>query len=877
MAGIRVPVPTPVREVDPNALLLMSQPYGRLQPYLPREVDADLDQALATPGLVLIPSESFSGARRSAYEALLRNLPDALLVSHDGRNLDVLHAEVLWADFRNRKPSVLQRELPKMAKWQERGPRWVLILLSQDTFASLDQAELDAVAARIVPVRFVLTAAERSGLDEHGLDESVSTVQQVFYQGTSTEMISGAPSEDGRPGRRDQVETTEPEEGLIGNDAGYHPDTDAGDDQLGIAADVHMLADLIASRRVAPPLSIGLFGDWGTGKSFFMRRMRARVRELAAATAAAERAAGKRGPTVSAYCSDIRQVTFNAWHYAESNLWASLATHLLDSLASAGSGDDLERHANDLAERRRHQHSLLDQLSSVRVERMLLAAHLERHDRRAPTSRDIARAIASALAAEDWVTDGTGRPGDTTAQVRTFIDEATGLSTELRNLWRRLVRSRATRAVTLLGTVAALSMYVLANSLVWPAVIAALTAALSLLPALRTVRASVNRIRRVGDELTARAEAPARARLAELDDEQARLEQAVAELAPSRDLAAFARFRDRSQDYRQHLGVVSLVRRDLETFAAMLAGGPGDDDRDTGPERIVLYIDDLDRCPPDVVVRVLEAVHLLLAQPVFTIVVAADPDWLLRSLNEHYGTVLQDVGAAASSNGARHYLEKIFQVTLTLAPMTGSGFTRLVTNLLQERKEEPDPGDPSAAQDNSPRAPSEPTTTDEPPARTPRQGRAPTESDHPSDAAASRLLPRRPHLRPRQLEITQEELDFIATLAPLVHSPRGAKRLINLYRLLRARLHTDELSDFLEKPEPGCRAALLLLALTAGPSDPSDLFAAIEDAPETATWRELLADFPHWNLGMDAPTDITTYQRWLPMVRRFSFTSGLSP
>ena len=47
-----------------------------------------------------------------------------------------------------------------------------------------------------------------------------------------------------------------------------------------------------------------------------------------------------------------------------------------------------------------------------------------------------------------------------------------------------------------------------------------------------------------------------------------------AELAP--DVTEYARTRD--SDYQQHLGVVSLVRKDLEMFAAILANstaGPG--------------------------------------------------------------------------------------------------------------------------------------------------------------------------------------------------------------------------------------------------------------------------------------------------------------
>jgi len=44
-------------------------------------------------------------------------------------------------------------------------------------------------------------------------------------------------------------------------------------------------------------------------------------------------------------------------------------------------------------------------------------------------------------------------------------------------------------------------------------------------------------------------------------------------------------------------------------------------------QRIVLYVDDLDRCPPTKVVDVLRATHLLLALPLFVVIVAVDPRW----------------------------------------------------------------------------------------------------------------------------------------------------------------------------------------------------------------------------------------------------------
>ncbi len=46
------------------------------------------------------------------------------------------------------------------------------------------------------------------------------------------------------------------------------------------------------------------------------------------------------------------------------------------------------------------------------------------------------------------------------------------------------------------------------------------------------------------------------------------------------------------------------------------------------PERIVIYIDDLDRCSETKVYEVLQAIHLLLAFDLFVVVVGVDVGWV---------------------------------------------------------------------------------------------------------------------------------------------------------------------------------------------------------------------------------------------------------
>src|SRR5207344_2875335 len=66
---------------------------------------------------------------------------------------------------------------------------------------------------------------------------------------------------------------------------GYAADSIQGLDRLGIQPRVDFLASVLAAKALETPLAIGLFGDWGSGKSFFMRRLQERIVELTEASA----------------------------------------------------------------------------------------------------------------------------------------------------------------------------------------------------------------------------------------------------------------------------------------------------------------------------------------------------------------------------------------------------------------------------------------------------------------------------------------------------------------------------------------------------------------------------------------------------------------
>jgi KAP family P-loop domain len=331
--------------------------------------------------------------------------------------------------------------------------------------------------------------------------------------------------------------------------------------------------------------------------------------------------------------------------------------------------------------------------------------------------------------------------------------------------------------------------------------------------------------------------------------------------------------------------------------------------------RIILYIDDLDRCyPPSKVVKVLEAVHLLLFFPLFVIFVGVDSRWVSRALNRHYEAMLSDEAlqgdealhgletAAAWSRAPADSqdLEKIFQVPFWLRRMDPPAVQRMIHHLIGSEEIEaddrqlevdrlgeggdlPDPGDDQAAPPATPTAVTSAASKDE--ARRAAPLRLTTEAEGYGDTIGE------PAAVPAEaLRIRQVELNFMNQVAPLMRrTPRAVKRFVNIYRLYKAALSTPGLDKFLGTPEhPGnFRAVQVFLALVIGSPDFAKRIVEILDglagtntqrlsnlpellAPSSnPTWQTTLAALAAFAEG-DNDLELSSLREISPLVTRFS-------
>ena len=111
------------------------------------------------------------------------------------------------------------------------------------------------------------------------------------------------------------------------------------------------------------------------------------------------------------------------------------------------------------------------------------------------------------------------------------------------------------------------------------------------------------------------------------------------------------RFFDESGDEPSNAGLHFGFVAELERIVAELPGG-----------RLVIFVDDLDRCLDDGVFRLMEMMKLLFDVPGVVFVVGVAAERVRQAVADHYG---EDF-AAAEPTRADFYLEKIFQMWLNV-------------------------------------------------------------------------------------------------------------------------------------------------------------------------------------------------------------------
>lgn len=840
------------------------------------------------------------------------------------------------------------------------------VTISREAFGR-PEVSADALLAAVVRLQHgrALRQSKTAGLSMDGLQrdllESIErTRPAMLYQWTKA--FADEPKDDegsigpGVASTTDDPET-EPYQITVAGHGNDDPWRAGLEDQLGADDEARAFARFAAAKGLNPPLAVGVFGDWGAGKSFFLKLVYKHIERLAKGEAP------ESDPDV--FHANVVQIRFNAWHYVDTNLWASLVDHVFVELdqwirkrSETSKADQL---FDNLTTARELMFEAACRLVAQRKERKSVVATLGTLEVKLETARQEAssslggfwKAVTGFLTSE---LKSKGMDGELSKVAKALgLDQTAGDAEALQralvaakdegrrgaliaNALFRQSRSPLLLVLIVLGCVAVPTVlihlkdllvdlthlqfltkvkdYVIAVSGMLTAIAATVglltKRAHGLLTRLEsfegTLRGAIDKQVEEQSKNLSEAEKELASLTAQVDEAKARLASASVQLAAAESefstgtgrgrLMQFVRERATGREYSQHLGLVATIRRDFEelsesfgtqslksaesetasseefrarvdalkisaageleqadidTLDKSTAGQPRDSQ--TRFDRIVLYIDDLDRCTPDKVVDVLQAVHLLMTFPLFVVFVAVDVRWVTQALEAHYAGMLRvpGTGPGRSAATAHDYLEKIFQIPYWVRPMTPETSAQFLEDRYKgavatsglEPRQPPAVG-PNVAVNEPVVDPPHLVTSEDSGVDPNSSGKASTPAatttlttalTQPTQLIGSAPLPAGSMTSARRsaavLALTPKEIEFMKVLSPYVgESPRRALRFLNVYRVIKASLTDQGLAAL---RTDGCYRLLMsqVAVITGAPSTTSKWLQAIDECGQS--------------------------------------------
>jgi predicted KAP-like P-loop ATPase len=226
-----------------------------------------------------------------------------------------------------------------------------------------------------------------------------------------------------------------------------------------------------------------------------------------------------------------------------------------------------------------------------------------------------------------------------------------------------------------------------------------------------------------------------------------------------------------SKFYDSKLGLLHQVQEDLQevTDALLPINGFDWEVFPRGQPRIILIVDDLDRCPPKQVVKMLEAAQLLVKTELFVVLLAMDVRYVTRALEKKYDRILIQDGEPSGLD----YIEKIVQIPYRvpgIAPGVMRSYLQGQMYVIEEVPPPPDSDLPDGEDDD--REPDETIT---------ETGNPVFESSFdPEEEAPEEPMPTEVQ------QFSEKELSLMTECCNAASvSPRTGRRLVNVFKLMK--------------------------------------------------------------------------------------------
>lgn len=135
----------------------------------------------------------------------------------------------------------------------------------------------------------------------------------------------------------------------------------------------------------------------------------------------------------------------------------------------------------------------------------------------------------------------------------------------------------------------------------------------------------------------------------------------------------------RLPSYAEHLGTIPVMRKHIGTLCELCLKA-----KHGKTPRLLFVVDDLDRCSPEAIVKVLEAVRLVLDLKNVIVLIAIDQHIALAALSKHFNDFALHHKLKNSHAIAREYLSKVINLPIVLTAPGGDEVNIFMTDLWKD-------------------------------------------------------------------------------------------------------------------------------------------------------------------------------------------------
>ena len=497
-------------------------------------------------------------------------------------------------------------------------------------------------------------------------------------------------------------------------------DIDQGKDRLGVSIIAEALAETLVFKDLEPPFVLGILGKWGRGKSYFFNLMLEHI--ISIQMQSVDRLVR------NTYAGHIYIVKFDAWTFSKGNIWTSLMYQILKTLneqlqfeegigketLEAGSISAIEAF-RDISKRDDKQtsqgwesylHNRVKENGDLASERLVKAINVnyekeqeeleeieteikkiqaKRIRKRAKNATDLVGKIIVEKAVENAIKLALkekilfdSKDNQSIDKLILHIDNTDDYNNlisafKMIKWWNyRCLGSNIPPFGWICSAIFLILSFVL--FLIFKDIVVTVISALisASFLAVTNFSSACKKLDPIIAQLNHQAGANEDIEIGDFDEEDVILlknneEKKLQIQNRSLVLKGHSLREAIAKEYESNLGLLYKVQQDLQRISDGMLHNEHLFPR--GDPRIVLFVDNLDRCPQGVVVEVIEALQLLVKTNLFVAALAIDPRYITLSLEKYYGGILAPKNAPTGID----FLEKIIQVPFSL-PAVGQNY-----------------------------------------------------------------------------------------------------------------------------------------------------------------------------------------------------------